>query len=252
MSVEPGDGWDAYLDSFHEQRPGITEDVLAVSVDDTGRTGYDWLASLLPTDGLIVDLACGSAPLWRPELRGRYHGIDASPAEISKARARGAETVSVGDARALPFPDGAARAVVCSMALMVLPELETVLDEVRRVLAPDGVLLALVPTHPTRPADLLISGKLLSAVHGGLGYRNDRQLRHAASLLRTHGLELTEDRITTYRFGLGDGGAELLARSLYLRNGHVEDAVAYLRRLARSARTMPIPLRQLVAQPAVA
>ena len=43
MSVDrwPGGEWDGYVERFHAGRPGVTEALLARSVDDGGRTAYD-------------------------------------------------------------------------------------------------------------------------------------------------------------------------------------------------------------------
>ncbi|NUR05351.1 MAG: class I SAM-dependent methyltransferase, partial [Streptomyces sp.] len=81
--------WPGYLAAFHQQRPGVTEAVLSHAHHE-GRTPYQWLLEAVPAHGSVLDLACGSAPLW-PALRGRRClGVDASAAELALARSRGA------------------------------------------------------------------------------------------------------------------------------------------------------------------
>lgn len=81
--------WDGYLESFHAERPGITEAVLRRARAD-GTDPYDWLAEVVPPRGRVLDLGCGSAPLFRA-LEGRsWIGLDTSKAELAAARAAGA------------------------------------------------------------------------------------------------------------------------------------------------------------------
>lgn len=250
MSNEAAPGWDNFLAEFHAARPGITEQVLASSRDARGQTPYEWLKQRLPEHGLIVDVACGSAPLWTERLAGRYLGVDVSAAEISAARARGVERVAIASATALPVPDRAASAVVCSMALMILPNLAQALAEAARVMQDDAVLLAIVPGTPRGIADLALSAGLLRAAGGRLGYRNDATLRRISPVLAAAGLAVREDSTQTYRFDLADPEApDLLAKSLYLRGAQAAHEAAIAQFLARQAahgRSMPVPIRRLV------
>lgn len=246
-----GRDWDDYLAGFHQDRPGITERILFRSLDARGTTPYDWAAGPLPDDGLVVDVACGSAPLWNPRLEGRYLGVDLSRAELELARQRGAHRVTVGSAEALPVETGAAAAVVCTMALMVLPDLAAALREVRRVLRPGGVFIAIVPTTPTHWSDLVFGAGLMLSARGPLSYRNDRRLRRPRPLFADQDLTLTEDSRRTYRFDLSAQGAADAAASLYLRGSQAarENAVArYLHRQSQRERSMPIPIRRLLAR----
>jgi hypothetical protein len=61
--------WSRYLAEFHRDRPGVTEMLLTRAVARGHGTPYSWLVEpLQATSGLILDLACGSAPT-RPLLR---------------------------------------------------------------------------------------------------------------------------------------------------------------------------------------
>jgi len=93
--------WNSYLAAFHEQRAGITEDVVAHSVDD-GHNAYQWLAQVVPSDARLLDVACGSGPL-HPLHPWGWVGLDASTSEIARARSLGRGPLVVGDATLGPF-----------------------------------------------------------------------------------------------------------------------------------------------------
>lgn len=250
----PRDGWDDYLTGFHAGRAGITERILARCADTDGTTAYDWVAERIPATGLVVDVACGSSPLWNPRLAGRYLGIDRSPAELQLAEKRGAHALIRGAAETLPVADGAAAAVVCSMALQILPDLPATLAEIRRALAPGGEFVAILPARAEGPGDLAFAAGLARAAGGTLGYRNDAVLRRPSALFSGHGLTVTEDTRRTFRYDLSTPGAPAqAAASLYLRGsqaGREGKIAAYLERAARHGRTMPVPIRRILATPA--
>lgn len=243
--------WDDYLRRFHADTPGITERVLERSTDDIGRTPYAWLLEALPPDGLVIDVACGSAPLWSDALAGRYVGVDTSPQELALAESRGAHRLVLGAATALPAATGSARVVLCSMALMILPELEPVLSEVRRVLEPGGLLAAIVPTGPTAVRDGPMLAGLVAALGARPSYRNDSALQDTADLFATHGLRLDSDERRRFVFPLRDrAAAETMAASLYLPEDdgtRRARAAAYLDAARHVTSGMPIPIRRLLA-----
>jgi SAM-dependent methyltransferase len=104
------------------------------------------------SDRRILDAGCGSGPLFAA-LRDRgavVTGVDASAGMLELARRRlGTDTdLRVADlADPLPFPDGAFDDVVASLVLHYLEDWGPTLTELRRVLRPDGRLIASVD-HP--------------------------------------------------------------------------------------------------------
>ena len=122
------------------------------------RAGLDHVLSLLALEpgAHLVDLCCGRGGigLWfAQESRASVTGIDFSPTAIAEAEARAelfpgvrAEFV-VADAHATPVEAESADAVVCIDALQMLPDRERVLNEVGRLLRPDGT--AVVTTWET-------------------------------------------------------------------------------------------------------
>jgi ArsR family transcriptional regulator len=107
------------------------------------------LLELIPRGATILEVGVGTGGLL-PELAARAGsviGVDHSPAMLAEARRRLAEggttgiDLRLGEMTHLPLPD---QSVACALANMVLhhaAEPLAVLREVRRVLAPGGLLL---------------------------------------------------------------------------------------------------------------
>jgi SAM-dependent methyltransferase len=245
--------WVEYLARFHQQRAGVTERVLRRCVDRRGATPYDWLAEPAADAAPVLDLACGSAPLW-PRLAGRrYLGVDRSTAELALAASRGAGPLVRADAAALPVADRTVRLVVCAMALMIVEPLPRVLAEIGRVLAPGGRLVAIVPTSGPPPArDVAVAAGLV-ATAGRLSYPNDPALADPSDVFTAAGLRLVGDEARRFTYRLtAPADADKLLDSLYLPRvppRRVRVARAYLHMLARVHARVPVPIRRLVAVP---
>ena len=96
--------------------------------------------------GLVADLGCGPGHVARylHDQGVRMLGIDLSPRMIDSARQRSPDIeFRVGDMRALDLPDGALAGIVAFYSLIHIDEHEmgATLHELRRVLAPGGLLL---------------------------------------------------------------------------------------------------------------
>lgn len=157
--------WPAHLARFHEERPGITEDILAGSRDGDDDP-YRWLLDGADTAGQTIDLACGSGPA-QPLGAERWTGVDLSPAELRRARDAGRGPVVIADLARLPLPDGGADLAVCSMALMLVHPLDPALAEISRLLRPGGELRLLLPARrPLTVADRLLYARLFWALRG--------------------------------------------------------------------------------------
>ena len=122
---------------------------------------YNWLANRLVVRslerarrharGTLLDVGCGArpfAPLFRGHAR-RYVGLD----RPGSPELRLPLPDLYGDASALPFRDGAFDTLLTLSVLNFLPHPGRGLAEMRRVLAPDGVLIAeFVQSAPRYPA----------------------------------------------------------------------------------------------------
>lgn len=241
--------WESYLAAFHEQRAGITEEVLAHS-HYHGVNAYQWLSQAVPTGAKVLDVACGSGPL-HPLHGPEWVGVDASVAEMGRARALGRGPLVLGDATSCPFLDRSFDAVVCSMALMLIQPLEAALAEFARLVRPGGLLAVLLPSnHPLSSGDLLRYTRLLLALRRRLRYPNDRALGDPSAVLSGAGFTLTEDerrrfvcRVTTPEM------AALCVTSLYLP-GAPPERMAPAIEVAASwvGQSLGVPLRRLVAR----
>jgi SAM-dependent methyltransferase len=102
--------------------------------------------------GLVIDVACGvgyGTDLLAPSTL-RVVGVEIAGEAIAVARERYRKANAwfvQGDAEHLPFPDAVADAVTCFEGIEHFGDPETHLDEVERVLKPDGVYLVSTP-HP--------------------------------------------------------------------------------------------------------
>lgn len=212
--------WTEYLDDFHRDRPGITEDILAHARGADGEDDpYRWL--LEPLDGVVpvLDVACGSAPLRNWSAPHGWIGVDRSAGELGRAAASGVELLVRGDAAMLPFATGRFRAVVCSMAIMLLQPFEAAVTELTRVLAPGGVGVLLLPgRRPLTVSDLARYVRLMVLLRRThLAYPNDRDTARLPAILARAGLEVTSDerRRFVVRFDSPDS-VDLFVNSLYL------------------------------------
>lgn len=140
--------WRRYLGEFHTEKASITESILDQCNDEHGQTPYQWLQEqwTATPDERILDLACGSAPLWVQAPTGYVLGFDRSRSELGFAATRLNDVVA-GDVTTLPFKDESIDHIVCSMALMVFAPLPQSVREITRVLRPGGQLHLLLPSR---------------------------------------------------------------------------------------------------------
>lgn len=242
--------WAEYLDDFHRNRPGITEDVLgrARGIDDD--EPYGWLLEPLGAMTTMLDLACGSAPLWSRGVPHGWIGVDRSVGELSRAASTGAGPLVRADAGMLPFPTAQFHGVVCSMAIMLLRPFESTLAELARVIAPGGVGVLMLPgrrpltiTDLARYARLMV---LLRRTH--LAYPNDRDTAHLPAALARAGLEVIGDerRRFTIRFDDHESVA-MFVNSLYLPRVPPVRTAATIATLRGWTNTeLGVPLRRIV------
>lgn len=109
----------------------------------------------------VLDLGCGDGVFASICFSAPVDvGIDISTTEILSACRVGVyKHLSVADAHHMPFPANFFETVFSNSVLEHIPNLQPVLNEVSRVLRPDGVLMFTVPT--TDFQDLLFCSALL-------------------------------------------------------------------------------------------
>lgn len=106
-----------------------------------------------PVSGNILDVGCADGVFSDVILQATgalsLIGVDALTASVEWAKGHWAETpmrFQVADAHALPFPDNSFAAVFCMEMLEHVSNPHQVLQEMLRVLRPQGYALVLVPT----------------------------------------------------------------------------------------------------------
>lgn len=144
----------------------------------------------------VLDLACGPGTLTRrladaagPD--GLVIGADLSVAMLRRAvRAVRAPTVAFlrADAMALPLRTDTVDAVSCSLCLHLVPDADTAISEIARVLRPGGRLAAAVPAHPQGPL------RLATAVFARAGQARLFHPGELADLLTRHGFTEVSER----------------------------------------------------------
>jgi SAM-dependent methyltransferase len=96
----------------------------------------------------ILDAGCGSGRNMLELARyGEVTGIELSDIAIDAARARGVGEVVSGSVIDMPFADGSFDLAVCLDVIEHLENDRRALRELRRVVAPDGVLVVTVPAY---------------------------------------------------------------------------------------------------------
>jgi SAM-dependent methyltransferase len=102
------------------------------------------LLALLPSDWVVADLACGTAPVaaaLAPHV-GRVIGVDQSAAMLKAARRRtaGRDNVELRQGRLedLPLEDASCDAALLILGLIYVPEPAAVVEEMARILRPGG------------------------------------------------------------------------------------------------------------------
>ena len=127
----------------------------------------------------ILDMPVGTAFFTIETARqhpGLIVGADIARGMVAEAKARAGRAAIANlatvqaDAHALPFGDGTFAAILCTNGLHVIPDLGRALDEMSRVLAPDGVLYASV-VH--LPVGALLPGPAAAHLPALLSARRD-------------------------------------------------------------------------------
>ena len=96
----------------------------------------------------VLDVGCGDGVFARVLFSDRVDtGIDPDPVEIAMARAWNIyDELLVCTGSAVPKPDGSYQTVFSNSVLEHIPELDPVLREVHRLLAPNGIFYVTIPT----------------------------------------------------------------------------------------------------------
>lgn len=96
----------------------------------------------------VLEVGCGAGGMLAPLSRyGTVHGLDISHEYLGYCRQRGFDRVVTGSGLELPFEDASFDLVALFDAIEHIPDDRRVLEEVRRVLRPDGLVFISVPAY---------------------------------------------------------------------------------------------------------
>ncbi len=116
----------------------------------------DWALQCLTWRGdeTVLDVGCGNGLYYGKLLARhphvRYVGIDYNAVMLNKHPAPRGRLVR-GDATKLPFADGQFDVVMANHVLFLISDIDSAIREMRRVLKPDGVLMAATNSVQTMP-----------------------------------------------------------------------------------------------------
>lgn len=245
--------WSTYLAGYHATHPGVTEDALTHAGDARWGTAYDWLAAALPgAVGAVLDIACGSAPMYARLSFATYLGLDLSAAELHVARSRGRGPLAQGDARRLPVASASIDTAVCAMGLMLVRPVEAAVRELGRVVRPDGRLGLLLPaTGPLSGRDLRAVLALTVSLRGPGSMPQLLGPRRIRNLLQACGFAVDVSDAHRFAFPLRTlDDARLAVTSLYTPGRSTQQLLTAQRRLARVTgphAEVGVPLRRVIA-----
>jgi SAM-dependent methyltransferase len=113
---------------------------------------YRLCAPLLP-EGLVLDLGCGTGHSYRELAPRASVGVDVEPSVLVGQQ----RETRVADMRSLPFPDDLFASVLSVQSLEHVPDPESVLAEVVRVLQAGGRAVFVTPNRLTfgRPDEVI-------------------------------------------------------------------------------------------------
>jgi len=166
--------------------------VLSYGLDRRWKDRLIALAALT-RDDRVLDVACGTGDiLLRARQRAQLAvGLDVTVKMLVHAAAKTAPPPQLvaGDMQELPFPSSSFTVVTAGYGLRNVPRIEQAIEEIARVLAPDGRLLSLDfnrPGHPVVRAVYLTYLTLVGSVLGLVLHRDPDTYRYIPESIRNY------------------------------------------------------------------
>jgi len=174
-----------FLLAFHRRHPGCTRIAFEAGQSlETGASSYELLSCLADNDR-VLDLGCGDGPLLsllsKRSGGNTAVGLDLSPDELRTGLARSPSSLLVrARAEALPFASQSFSLVLSHFAFHLMSNLETLVDELGRILIPGGRFATIIGGGPKVGdafevfLDLLVSGQRDDQKVPSIGERQGR------------------------------------------------------------------------------
>lgn len=149
----------------------------------------------------ILDLGCGNGniiSLLKEKRKGDYYGADISPKMIQEAKKRlgqGAE-LKVADVVKLPYETDMFDIIICNASFHHYTEPDKAIEEIKRILKKEGVLILGDPTLPGELMLKIINSRLKDSDSGDYRIYGKKQI---IPLFQAHGLSVNQWKRINYR-----------------------------------------------------
>jgi SAM-dependent methyltransferase len=191
-------------------------------------------------DSRILDLGCGTGQFSLPllEREHRVVSVDFDAPRLREVRAACVESELEGqlaraDAACLPCPTRSFDAVVCREMIEHIAEPGPVLDEIHRVLRPEGWLCVTVPSAHTERFFQRVDPRWLDMA----GHVHVFSRAAMCELLTAHGFEVTEIRGRNFFYSLF-WFFHTLVRTTHDGTGRIQDHFGLAQRIFRAWRML--------------
>ena len=166
--------------------------VLSYGLDRRWKDRLIKLAAMT-SDDRVLDVACGTGDiLLRARRTARFAvGLDVTVKMLLRAAAKTAPPphVVAGDMQELPFPSSSFTVVTAGYGLRNVPHIEQAIEEIARVLVPQGRLLSLDfnrPEHPVMRAVYLTYLTVVGSLLGLVLHRDPDTYRYIPESIRNY------------------------------------------------------------------
>ncbi len=151
----------------------------------------------------ILDLGCGDGSFAQAAFTEPLDvGIDPSPVALDEAKRRGMHReLRLGQGGALPFADGTFATVLSNSVVEHIPDIDTTMSEVHRVLRPGGTFVFTTPSEHF--AEYLFFADTFHRLHlDGLSKRYQRYFNRISWHYRTDSAPVWKDRLERFGFAV--------------------------------------------------
>lgn len=195
MFENPACGSQKRMTSFKDEPRSYTAEITAQFSDwERSKSPYLWQQRVaialphLPRGGRVLDVGCGD----RSTIRHfEHHRPDLEYVGCDLRDAAGGPGLVRADCRVLPFADGSFDCVLMLAVIEHVPDQRPAIEEARRILRRDGLLLVTTP-NPLYALPGAIAGRL--GLKYREGYDNSISLDRLAALTAASGLQVVETR----------------------------------------------------------